>query len=476
MEGYKGGAMDERDVVIIGGGPAGYAAAIRVSQLGGKATLIENETLGGTCLNRGCIPTRTFARAAELFDMGKDAKNYGITYNDISVDLAKMMARKDTIVKTLVSGVKLLLSGNKVELIEGTGRFFSPSQIEVQLKDGTKKKFKARRIIIATGSQCKKISDQGGGARVINTNQALELTEIPKSVLIAGGGFIGVTLATIFSKLGTIVSIVEKLPCILPQIDTEIVSILERELKGSRIRTYADAHIVNIRENQNSEIDVEINGKGQPMIVSTQYVLMAEAREANIDDLRLDNAGIELNERGGVVVNAKMETNVPTIFGAGDVTMEHMWTPVAYVEGIAAADNAMGLNTEVDYTAVPHWISTVPEIASVGMTEEEATAKGYTINVGRFPFAANGMATILGQRTGMVKIIVDERYHQILGVHIVGPGATDLIAGAALAIRLDVTPEDISATLHAHPSLSEALWEAARDVNGEAIHFLSRRT
>jgi dihydrolipoamide dehydrogenase len=466
--------MEERDVVIIGGGPAGYAAAIRVSQLGGKATLVENETLGGTCLNRGCIPTRSLARAAELFDMGKDANDYGITYNDISIDFAKMMARKETVVKTLVAGVKLLLNANKVELIEGMGRFLSPSQIEVSLKDETKKTLRARKVIMAAGSRCKDMPVQNGGTRVINTTQALSLAELPKSLLVVGGGFIGVTLATIFSKLGATASIVEESSRILPQIDSEIVAILEKELKSSRIRTYTDARIVGIKDD-NGELHVDINGKGQPVTVSTQYVLMAEARESNIGELRLEKAGIQLNDRGGVAVNKKMETNAPGILAAGDVTMEHMWTPVAYVEGITAADNAMGLNKEVDYSAVPYWISTVPEMSAVGMTEEEAIAKGYTVNVGRFPFAANGMATILGQRTGMVKIIVDERYHQILGVHIVGPGATDLIAGAALAIRLDVTPEDIGATLHAHPSLSEAIWEAARDVNGEAIHFLTQR-
>lgn len=466
--------MEERDVVIIGGGPAGYAAAIRVSQLGGKATLVENEALGGTCLNRGCIPTRSLARAAELFDMGKDANDYGITYNDISIDFAKMMARKETVVKTLVAGVKLLLNANKVELIEGIGRFLAPSQIEVSLKDKTKKTLRARKVIIATGSRCKDMPVQNGGAKVINTTQALSLAELPKSLLVVGGGFIGVTLATIFSKLGATASIVEESSRILPQIDSEIVAILEKELKSSRIRTYTDARIVSIKDD-NGELHVDVNGKGQPVTVSTQYVLMAEAREASIGGLRLEKAGVQLNDRGGVAVNKRMETNVPGLLAAGDVTMEHMWTPVAYVEGITAADNAMGLNKEVDYSAVPHWISTVPEISAVGMTEEEAIAKGYTVNVGRFPFAANGMATILGQRTGMVKIIVDERYHQILGVHIVGPGATDLIAGAALAIRLDVTPEDIGATLHAHPSLSEAIWEAARDVNGEAIHFLTQR-
>lgn len=464
--------MEERDVAIIGGGPAGYAAAIRVSQLGGKATLIENEALGGTCLNRGCIPTRALARAAELFDMGKDAKDYGITYNGISVDFAKMMARKDTVVKTLVAGVKLLLEANKVELIEGTGRFLSPTQIEVQLNDKTKKTLGVRRVIIATGSRCKEISVHGGGAKIINTAQALRLTELPQSILIVGGGFVGITFATIFAKLGATVSIVEESPRLLPQIDAEIVAILERELKSNRIRTYKDARIVNIKDGEDGNLHVEINGEGQTVTVSTRYVLMAEAREANIDDLHLQKAGIQLNEKGGITVNTKMETNISTILAAGDVTMEHMWTPLAYVEGITAADNAMGLNKEVDYSAVPYWISTVPEISSVGMTEEEAIARGYTIRIGRFPLAANGMATILGQRKGIVKIIVDEQYHQILGVHIVGPGATDLIAGAALAVRLEITPEDIGATLHAHPSISEAIWEAARDINGEAIHFL----
>jgi len=466
--------MEERDVVIIGGGPAGYAAAIRVSQLGGKATLVETESLGGTCLNRGCIPTRSLARAAELFDMGKDANAYGITYNNISVDFGKMMARKDTVVKTLVAGVKLLLNANKVELMEGTGRFLSPLEIEVSLKNKTKKTLRARKVIIATGSRCKDMTVQNGGAKVINTTQALSLAELPKSLLVVGGGFIGVALATIFSKLGVATSIVEESSRILPQVDGEIVAILEKELKSNRIRTYTDSRIAGIKDD-NVELHVDMNGKGQTVTISTQYVLMAEARESNIDELGLEEAGVRLSDKRGVAVNEKMETNIPGILAAGDVTMEHMWTPVAYVEGITAAGNAMGLSEEADYSAVPYWISTVPEIASVGMTEDEAAAKGYTVNVGRFPFAANGMATILGQRTGMVKIVVDERYHQILGVHIVGPGATDLIAGAALAIRLDVTPEDIGATLHAHPSLSEAIWEAARDVNGEAIHFLTQR-
>jgi dihydrolipoamide dehydrogenase len=464
--------MEERDVVIIGGGPAGYAAAIRVSQLGGKATLIENDTLGGTCLNRGCIPTRSLARAAELLEMAKDAKNYGITYGDVSVDFTKMVARKDTVVKTLVTGVKHLINGNRVELLEGEGKLFSPSHVEVNLKEGSKRELRARKVIVATGSRCKKTPFRGSG-KVIDTTEALNLKELPKSILIVGGGFVGVTFATIFAKLGSQVTIVEEAPHILPQIDREIISIVERELKGNRIKLYTDTTVKKTEETKPGAVTVQVEAKGNPEILNTDCVLMAEAREANINGLGLDRTDVELSSKGGITTNAKMETNMPSILAAGDVTMEHMWTPVAYVEGIAAADNAMGLNKEVDYGAIPFWISTVPEIAAVGMTEEEARENGYTIRVGRFPFAANGMATILGQRTGMVKIIVDERYYQILGVHIVGPGATDLIAGAGLAIRLDVTPEDIGATLHAHPSLSEALWEAARDVTGEAIHFMA---
>lgn len=466
--------MEERDVVIIGGGPAGYAAAIRVSQLGGKATLVENDTLGGTCLNSGCIPTRSLARGAELFDMAKNANDYGITYSDISVDFAKMQTRKETVVKNLTAGVNSLLNANKVELIEGLGQFISPMQLEVSLKNKTKKIFTARKVIIATGSRCKNLPIQTRLTKVINTTQALRLTQLPKSMMVVGGGFIGVTFAIILSKLGVAVNLIEATSHILQHIDSEIVTIFARELSSNGIKTFTDAHIVKI-DDARGDLHVDIKAKGQPFTVSTEYVLMAEAREPNIDEIRLEQAGIQLNDRGGIAVNKRMESNISAIFVAGDVTMEHMWAPVAYVEGITAAENAMGLKTEVNYTAIPYWISTVPEVASVGMTEDEAVAKGYAIQIGKFPFAANGMATILHKKTGMVKLVVDEQYHQILGVHIVGPGATDLISGAALAIRLDVTPEDIGATLHAHPSLSEALWEAARDVNGEAIHSFRQR-
>lgn len=467
--------MEKRDVVIVGGGPAGYAAAIRVSQLGGKATLIEKDTLGGTCLNRGCIPTRSMARAVELIDIGRDAKNYGITYKEISFDYSRMIGRRDTVVKTLVAGVKLLLGGNNVDIIEGAARFASPDEINVELNDGTTKTIKARKVIIATGSRCKEVPFKEDFGKVINTSQIFELTSVPPSMLVVGAGFIGLTLATIFSKLGSSVNVIDESAVILPQIDNEVVDVLEKELKKVKARLFTESCIVDIEGADTDTIKVHVATKGKQFELNTHCLLMAEMREANIDGFGLERIGMTLNDLKGIAVNKKMETNIKDVFAAGDVTMEHMWTPAAYSEGIVAADNALGLDTEIDHGAIPYWISSVPEVAGVGLTEREAIAHGYTVRVGRFPFAANGMATILGERSGMVKMIVDEKYYQILGVHIVGPRAVDLIQEAALALRLEATPEDICRTLHIHPSLSEALWEASKDVSGEAIHFMSKR-
>ncbi len=467
--------MEERDVVIVGGGPAGYVAAIRVSQLGGRATLIENNTIGGTCLNRGCIPTRALVRGVEFIELTKSAKDFGVSYQESEVDFSKMMARKDTIVRTIVAGMKLLLDGNGVEVINGTGKFLSPSQLEVQLGDGTKKEITARRIIIATGSRCKKVSIPGGkGEKVINTTEALELKQLPKSMLIMGDGFVGVALATIFSRLSTSVTIVEPSPRLLAEIDSEIVSILDKELKKAKIQTYTQAQVVRIDEGEQGEKNIAVTVNGEEANLTAEYILIAGEREANTDGLGLDKAGVELNDKGGITVNGRMETSVPSISAAGDVTMQHMWTHVAYAEGIVAAENTMGKSSEIDYTVIPYCANTFPEISGVGITEDEAIAQGYQVRVGRFPFAGNGMATILGERTGMIKVITEEKYGQILGVHIIGPQASNLIPEAALAMKLDVTPEDIGLTMHGHPTLSEALWEAAKDVTGETIHFISQ--
>ena len=469
--------MEDRDVVIIGGGPAGYTAAIRVMQLGGKATIIEKDTIGGMCLNHGCIPTVALARAVELLEMGKNAKDYGITYKDMKVDFLRMMSKKEAVVRTLVSGVKQMLEAYGVEVIEGKGRLTSSSLIEVHLKDGTKKELKARKIIISTGSRYPKASFSGGVKEVIDPTEALKLKEIPKSMVIVGGGFIGSALATIFSRLDTKVSVVEESSRLLPQIDKEIVMILEKEFKDNSIQIYPNTRVTNIAIGKRDDLTIFIDHKveksrndcrtdtrprGEEVTIEAHYVLISEGRQANIEELGLQEVDVSLNEKGGTAVNQQMETNVPGIYAVGDVTMEHMWTSVAYFEGTTAAENAMGQNSKIDYKAIPYWTHTIPEISSVGMTEEETLAKGYKVRIGRFPFAGNGMAAILGQRTGIVKVIKEERFGEVLGVHMIGPRTADLIAEAALAMKMEGTPGEIAKTFHVHPSLSEALWEAAR--------------
>jgi dihydrolipoamide dehydrogenase len=334
--------------------------------------------------------------------------------------------------------------------------------IEVHLKDGTKKELKARKIILSTGSRYPKAYFSGGVEKVINPIEALRINEIPKSILIVGGGFVGAVFVTIFSKLGAKVSVVEESSRMLPQVDKEIVFILEKEFKDNNIQIYSTARVMNVAREKEDGLDILINVKGEEITTGAEYVLMTEPREANIDGLSLREVGVELNKKGGILVNERMETSIPGIFAVGDVTMEYMWTTVAYFEGIAAAENAIGQYSKVDYRAIPLWTHSIPEISCVGMTEEEASAKGYQVKVGRFPFAANGMAAILGQRRGMVKVIKEERYGEVLGVHMIGPRTGDLIAEAALAMRMEGTPGEIAKTFHVHPSLSEVLWEAAR--------------
>jgi dihydrolipoamide dehydrogenase len=377
--------------------------------------------------------------------------------------MSKIISRKNIIVRTLLSGVKQALNSNGVEVIDGTGKLLSPSQLEVHLRDGKKKEIKARRIIIATGSKPKKVSIPGT-SKVITTAEALELKVIPASMLIVGGRFVGTSIATIFSKLGTKVCIVEESPRILPEADKEIISLFEKELENAKIQVYAEARVRKVEEKGEEEKDIVLEVKGKEVKLRAQHILIAEEREASIQGIGLSEVGIKLNERGGIVVNGRMGTNIPTILAAGDVTMEQMWTHVAYAEGMTAAENAMGRDSKINYNVIPYGTNTIPEIAGVGMTEEEAAVQGYDIRVGRVPFAGNALATIFGQRTGLIKIITEGKYGQILGVHMMGPRANDLIAEAALAMKLEITPEDIATVLHIHPTLSEAFWEAARSV------------
>ncbi len=464
--------MEQRDLIIIGGGPAGYIAGIRARQLGGTVTLIERDNIGGICLNRGCVPTRALVRGVEFLDLPKKARDYGVNLGEIEIDFPKMVARKDTVVKTIVGGLDMLVKANGVEVLKGSGRFISPTQVEVSLEDGTSNQLTAPKILIATGVSPKKL-DIPGADKMITTDQALELSEIPQSLLIVGGGPIGFAFATIFSKLGTSVTIVEESAQILPGIDREIISMLEKEIRKAKVQLYTETSIKEIKDGEGTENSITLSTKDEEVTLNAQHVLIADVREANVEGLGLNKVGVELSQ-GFIEVNNHMETGTGGILAAGDIIGGHLLAHVAFAEGKVAAENALGKQTEINYTAVPKCINTTPEIASVGLTEDEAVTQGHQIQIGRFPFAANAMATILGERTGSIKVISEAKHGQILGVHIIGPHASNLIPEAALAMRLDATPQEISATIHAHPSLSEALFEAALDVTGDTLHSLSQ--
>jgi dihydrolipoamide dehydrogenase len=418
---------------------------------------------------------RVLSRAAGLLELKGHAKDYGVAMDASPVNFTKLTSRKNVAIKTLVAGVEMLLKGNGVEIIEGTAALTAPGRVSVTTADGTLVPVEAKHIMISTGSRCRDAGLPGGGGRILDSAAALQLTEVPESLIIVGSGFVGLGFATIFSAMGTKVTVVDGGLAMLPGIDGEIAGMYLRELKKSKVAYLAETKIAKITRATDRDLEVALETGGKESSLKAEYVLMAEEREANLDGLDIKGLGIRMNDNGGIAVNSEMKTNVAGIWAAGDVTMENMWTPVAYKEGMVAAENIMGRNAQVDYSAIPYWTNTIPSIAAVGITEEVAKAKGYDVKVGRFSFAGNGMATILGRRSGLVKVVAEKKYGQLLGVHILGADATELIAQAAMAIRLELTPEDIGDLFYAHPSLSEAFWEAIKDVRDEALHSISRR-
>jgi dihydrolipoamide dehydrogenase len=458
--------MAETDLLIIGGGPAGYVAAIRARQLGARVTLVEKDTLGGVCLNRGCIPTRAMVRAAELIELPRKAKEYGINFAPPQVDFAKIIARKDAVVKIVNGGVQLLMRENGVDVIKGEARFISPYEVQVNNEQG-KQSISATRIIISTGAHTTKPSIPGSDI-IITTTEALTLKEVPPSLLVLGAGPIGITFAVIFARLGSSVTVAEESVQMLSGFDREIISLLERELRREKVKLISEAKLMSV-DSQNAVLDIK--GKGE--MVAATCVLIADSRTANVDGIGLDMAGVTLKD-GHIQVNNFMQTNVHNIYAAGDVAGGPMLAHAAFIGGRIAAENSLGKQSIMDLNNVPRCVYSSPEIACVGLTEEEAMAQGYQIRVGRFPLSANGLATVLGERNGIVKVISETKYGQILGIHVIGAMATELIAEAVLAMRLEETPEVIGHTIHAHPTISEAMMEAALDVNGETLHAISK--
>lgn len=467
------GSTENYDIAIIGAGPGGYVAAIRASQLGGKVVVIEKGELGGTCVNRGCIPTKTLLASAQLLHSVKKGGEFGIKFGEVSVDFSIISKRKERIVRQFVNGIGQLFKSYGVEVIKGKGRLTEKIkdnlvELEVEKDDGSIEKVMAKKLIIATGSVPAQIPGISIDKRdVITSDQALELEEVPSSLLIVGGGVIGVEFASIFNSLGSKVTIVELLPRIIPTEDGEISEQLKKFLVKSGIEINTEVRVREIvSDNGKKKVVIETSeGKKEKV---AQKVLIATGRKPYTEGLGLEKTGIGL-EKGRILVNERMETNLPGIFAIGDVVGGVLLAHVASGEGIVASENAMGNQSKIDYRVIPNCIYSFPEVASVGLSEERAKEMGYEVVVGRFPFLANARATILGERVGLVKILADRKTDKILGVHIVGAEATELIAEASVAIKAKVTTKDLERMIHGHPTLSEAIFEAAHDVHGEAI-------
>lgn len=461
----------EKEVVIVGGGPGGYVAAIRAAQLGGKVTLIEKEELGGTCLNWGCIPTKALLRGVELLEYVNAGKEYGITVGSPSVDFSKMVARKDRAVKTLVSGVGGLMRANGIEVIKGKAKLLTPQKIEVLDEKQQALTLQAQKTILATGSTSSDLPIPGAKLQgVIDSKGALQLTQVPASMVVIGAGPIGLEFGTIFAMVGAKVTIVEMLPQILPTEDEEIASALEKSLRRLKIDFLTGTQVQEITMGSEGRLRVLTRKGENEKTLESEMVLMAVGRRANVDNLGLQEAGVRFQKKG-IEVNGKMETNIANLYAIGDATGQCLLAHFASAQGEVAAENVLGHEAQLESRVVPRCVYTFPEVAAVGLTEKEARERGQEIRVGKFPFAANGKAAILGERTGFVKIVSEAKFGEILGVHLFGPHATDLIGEAVLAMRLEATAMDISKTIHPHPTLTEALMEAALDVEGIALHI-----
>ncbi|MEO0144643.1 MAG: dihydrolipoyl dehydrogenase [candidate division WOR-3 bacterium] len=457
------------ELAIIGAGPGGYVAGIRAGQLGIKTVIIEKQYVGGVCLNVGCIPTKALLFASEIFLHSKTFNKMGINFSDVSIDLNKLNSWKNSIVDKLVSGVNFLLKNYKVEIIFGEATFLDEKNLIVKTKNGDIK-INAKNIIIATGSRPADLGNIKVDHKFIwDSNDAVEMREIPKKLLIIGAGAIGLEFGSIYSRLGSEVIIVEIANQILPGIDSECANILKKALEKQGLKIFTNSKVLNIEGN---DVEIDIEGKAQKF--KFDKVLLAVGRKPNTDNLGLEKINLKLNERGFIVVNEKLQTNIENIYAIGDVIGPPLLAHKASKEAIIAVEIIAGIEKKYDVKAIPSVIYTNPELASVGLSEEEARKRGYKIKVGKFPLTANGKALSMNMTDGIAKIITNEENDEILGIHIVSPEASSLIAEATLAIESYLTAEDIALTIHPHPSISEILMEAAENVYKKSIHIINK--
>jgi dihydrolipoamide dehydrogenase len=461
------------DAVVIGAGVGGYVAAIRLAQLGKKTALVEKESLGGVCLNWGCIPSKALIAAANLVEEMKNAHERGILADPPRVDIDKLREFKNGVVKKLVGGVGLLEKGNGVEVVKGTATFIGPNAIEVAPASGEKLRIEAKAFLVATGARPIEIPGFAFGKDVWSAKEAVDLPEVPKRLVCIGGGIIGLELGTVYAKLGSQVTYLEALPQILTGVDPEAVRLVQKGVRqrGGAVHVNAKAKGYEKRDGA-LVVKVELDGKEQE--IPCDKILCAVGFRPVSEGFGLDKAGVKLGPKGWVEVDEQYRTNVPSIFAIGDLTGPPLLAHKASKEGEIAAEVIAGMRSARDWVAMPSAIFTDPEVATAGLSEEEARKAGYEPIVGKFAFGALGRAIAIAHTEGFVKVVGDKASKLILGVTIAGPEASDLIAEATLALEMGAYLEDVALTIHAHPTLPEAFMEACKAALGEAIHMLNR--
>ena len=457
------------DTVVLGGGPGGYVSAIRAAQLGNKTAIIDQDRLGGICLNWGCIPTKALLKSAEILHYIKNSGGYGIKVPKYDIDFDQTIKRSRDISFNLSKGIEFLMKKNKIKHIVGRGMLNSES--EVIVADGKKKqKIQAKNIIIATGGRVKKFPGiEFDGINIISSKEAMVVESPPKKLIIIGAGAIGVEFAYFFNEFGSQVHLIEMMPNILPNEDLEISKELEKLFKKTGINIHTDTKVSNIKKLQKN-VKVSLEKGKTSKIINAEKVLIATGVQGNIEEIGLENVGIK-TDNDSIVINEFNQTSVRNIYAIGDVSGPPWLAHVASAQGHVAAEHASGLTTHpLDYSNVPACTYCQPQVASLGLTEKAAKDKGYKIKVGRFKFSGSGKALAIGSSEGFIKIIFDEKYGELLGCHIIGHDATELIAELTIAKALETTWQEIAITMHAHPTLSEAIMEAAQDAYGQGIH------
>ncbi|OQY81001.1 MAG: dihydrolipoyl dehydrogenase [Anaerolineae bacterium UTCFX3] len=461
------------DVVVIGAGPAGYVAAIRAAQLKQKVAIVDKQWLGGVCLNVGCIPSKSLLKNAEVaHTLRERGKEFGFSFENLKLDYGVAVKRSRSNSDRLTKGVGFLMKKNGIAVFMGEARLSGPSAVTVTDKDGKRTELAAKNIIVATGASAAVPGAwKTDGEKVVTYLEAIVQDKLPKSVVVIGSGAIGVEFSTVWSSYGVDVTIVEMLPRLVPLEDEEISKELEKEFKKRGVKALT-GHKVESVEATKTGVKVKVSADGKETTLEADQALVAIGFRPNSKGLGLEEVGVKISERGFVEVNEKMQTNVPNIYAIGDVTGKLMLAHVGSAMGIVAAEVMAGAETvTLDYEMMPRATYCQPQIASFGITEAQAKERGYSVKVGRFPFQANGKALGLGDYAGFVKIVMDEKYGEILGAHMIGPEVTELLPELTLAHMMELTPHEIARNVHAHPTISEAIMEAAHCASGQAIHI-----